>query len=101
MRRNTEFISQNVAAKLIRELRTRCYSATPVNTSGKGNSWDIEKIWVTNNGKDLCDINCENNTIAYKNTVDRSEVETVSNLIDNSGTRRKFSNCTTNESRRS
>ena len=31
----------------------------------------------------MCDINCENNTIAYKNAVDRSEVETMLNLIDN------------------
>jgi len=77
MRRDTESISQGVAAKLIRELRIRGYGATPVNTSGKENSWDIEKIWVNSNGKDLCDINCENNTIAYKSAGDRSEVESI------------------------
>jgi len=82
MRIDTESISQSVAAKLIRELRARGYAATPVNTNGKENSWDINKIWVTKNGKDLCDINCGNNTIAYKNAGDRSEVETILNLID-------------------
>jgi len=35
MRRNTEFISQSVAAKLIRKLRSRGYGATPVNTNSK------------------------------------------------------------------
>jgi len=42
MRRDTESISQSVAAKLIRELRARDYGATPVNTNGKENSWDIK-----------------------------------------------------------
>ncbi|HEY5585426.1 MAG TPA: hypothetical protein VIK78_13180 [Ruminiclostridium sp.] len=31
----------------------------------------------------MCDINCKNNTIAYKNVGDRSEVETILNVIDN------------------
>jgi hypothetical protein len=35
MKRDTEAISQRVAAKLIRELRSRGYGATSVNTSGR------------------------------------------------------------------
>ena len=58
MRRDTVSISQSVAAKLIRELRSRGYGATPVNTKGNENSWDINKIWVTSSNRDLCDINC-------------------------------------------
>ena len=83
MRRDTESISQSVATKLISELRSRGYAATPANTSGKENSWDIEKIWVTRDGKDLCDINCENNTISYRNAYDRSEIDTILTLINN------------------
>ncbi|MHB8064911.1 MAG: hypothetical protein ACYDG2_20195 [Ruminiclostridium sp.] len=83
MGRNSESILQKASAKLIRNLRNRNYVATPANTSGKENSWDIEKIWVTRNGKDLCDINCENNTISYRNVYDRSEVDTILTLINN------------------
>jgi len=82
MRRDTESISQNVATKLISELRSRGYGVTPANTSGKENSWDIEKIWVTQNGNDLCDINCVTNTISYKNVSDRTEVEAILKVID-------------------
>jgi hypothetical protein len=47
------------------------------------NSWNIEKIWVTREGKDVWDINCENKVISYKNAYDRSEIETILTLIDN------------------
>ncbi|HEY5583552.1 MAG TPA: hypothetical protein VIK78_03570 [Ruminiclostridium sp.] len=36
MRRNTEFISQSVAAKIIREVRSRDYGATPAACKNSG-----------------------------------------------------------------
>lgn len=83
MKRNAESILQRVSQKLIRESETRGYGATPVNTSGKENNWDIEKICVTHNGNALCDINCVTDTISYKNApADRNEVEAILKLID-------------------
>ena len=57
MGRASDNISQSVAARIIRELKSRGYGAVPVNTSGREDDWDIEKIWVTKNQEDLCDIN--------------------------------------------
>jgi hypothetical protein len=41
MGRASDRISQNVAAKIIRELESRGYGAVPVNTSGREADWDI------------------------------------------------------------
>ena len=81
--KNSESISQSVAARIINELKARGYGAIAVNTSRRENNWDTEKICVTRNGNDLCDINCNTNTISYSNKHDRSEVEMILALIGN------------------
>lgn len=83
MVKNTDSISQGVADCLIRELKSRNYGAARVNVSQKEDSWDTEKIWVTKNGRDLCNINCVDSTITYSNDSDRSEIERLLNIIDN------------------
>ncbi|PYG84878.1 hypothetical protein LY28_03499 [Ruminiclostridium sufflavum DSM 19573] len=81
--KNSEAISQSVSARIINELKAGGYSAIAVNTSGRENNWDTEKICVIRDGKDVCDINCSTNTISYSNRHDRSEVERILALIVN------------------
>ena len=76
-------ISQGLAKKTVQKLRNLNYNATPVNASGSENSWDIEKIWVTKDGRELCDINCETGTISYRNSFDRDEINDILGLIQN------------------
>lgn len=79
----SQSISQPVAARIISELKAQGYSAVALNTSGRESNWDIEKICVTQNGNDLCDINCNTNTISYTNKHDRSKVGMILALIGN------------------
>ncbi|QNU67669.1 hypothetical protein EHE19_004125 [Ruminiclostridium herbifermentans] len=81
--KSLEFISQSVATRIINELKARGYGAISVNTSRRENNWDTEKICVTRNGNDICDINCNTNTISYNNKHDRAEVEMILDLIVN------------------
>ncbi len=76
-------IQQGVAERIIRGLRSKGFGATPVNMSGNENNWDIEKICVTKQGRDLCDINCHTGTISYLNSFDRDEINTILELIKN------------------
>ena len=79
----SQSISQSVATRIINQLKARGYSAVALNTSGIQNNWDTEKICVMRDGKDVCDINCNTNTISYNNKHDRSEVEMILALIGN------------------
>jgi ElaB/YqjD/DUF883 family membrane-anchored ribosome-binding protein len=81
MRNKSEHISQSVASRIIRELKSRGYGAVPVNTSGREDDWGIEKIWVTKNQKDLCDINCTDNTITYRSNSAQSEISEMLDMI--------------------
>jgi hypothetical protein len=81
MKEVSKSISQSVATRIINELRARGYGAISVNTSRRENNWDTEKICVTRNGNDICDINCNTNTISYNNKHDHSEVEMILALI--------------------
>ena len=80
---NTADISQKIADKIVRLLRKKNYGVSPVNISGEENAWDIDKIWVTKQGRDLCDINCNNGTISYRNSYDRDEINEILELIQN------------------
>lgn len=80
---NSKFISQRIAEGIIRDLRSRNLSATAVNVSGYENKWDIEKICVTKEGRDLYDINCVTGTISYRNSYDRDEINEILELIKN------------------
>lgn len=77
----SDSISQSIALRIINELKARGYSAIAVNTSGRDDNWDTEKICVTKEGKDVCDINCSTNTIVYNH--DYAEVEKILALIHN------------------
>ncbi len=79
----SESLSQRVSEMVLRELRNRNYSVLQVNVGGKENDWDIEKIWVTKAGRDLCDINCVTGTISYRNSYDRDEINKILELIKN------------------
>ena len=83
MVKNLESLSQRVSEMLLRELRNRNYSALPVNVGGKDNSWDIEKIIVTKNGRDICDINYQTGAISYMNSFDRKEITLMLGWIKN------------------
>ena len=81
--KNSQSISQSVAARIIIELRARGYRAIAVNTSVRYNNWDTEKICVTRDGKDICDVNCNTNTISYNDSHEYSTVEMILALIRN------------------
>lgn len=74
-------IQQRVAERIIRDLRSRSLCATPVNMSGNENDWDIEKICVTKQGRDLCDINCQTGTISYLNSFDRNTINDILEIV--------------------
>jgi hypothetical protein len=76
-------IWQTISSKLIYYLRTMGYTAASVNISGKENNWDTEKICVTKEGKDICDINCIEGTITYHKASDQEEIELIRELINN------------------
>lgn len=71
-----------ISTKLIYRLKMMGYGAASVNTSGKEGNWDTEKICVTKDGRDLCDINCIEGTITYYNTSDREEIDLIRDLIN-------------------
>ncbi len=81
MVKNPESLSQRVSEMVLRELRNRNYSALPVNVGDKDNCWDIKKINVAKNGRDLCDINCQTGVISYMNLFDRNEIISVQEWI--------------------
>jgi|GEM_PF-1170164 len=81
--KNHKYISDKVIDKLVRELRNKNYRVSPVNLSGQKDNWDIEKIWVSKAGRDLCDINCVTGNISYKNSYDRDEINEIFELINN------------------
>jgi hypothetical protein len=78
---SSEYFSQRIAEKLIRTLKSRNYGATPVNVNGNENDWDIEKICVTKQGRDLCDINCQTGTITYMNSFDRNTINDILEIV--------------------
>ncbi|WP_024833852.1 hypothetical protein [Ruminiclostridium josui] len=71
-----------ISGKLIYYLRTMGYGAKSVNTSGKEGNWDTEKICVTKDGRDLCDINCIEGTITYHNASEQEEINLIRDLIN-------------------
>ncbi|EPR11447.1 hypothetical protein [Ruminiclostridium papyrosolvens] len=75
-------VSQAISTKLIYRLRMMGYGATSVNTSRKENNWDTEKICVTKDGRDMCDINCIEGTITYHHASDQEEVNSIRDLIN-------------------
>ncbi len=79
---NDYSVWQAISTKLIFKLRMMGYGATSVNTSGKEGNWDTEKICVTKDGRDLCDINCIEGTITYHNASDQEEIYLIRNLIN-------------------
>ena len=81
MGKASDHISQSVAARIISELKSRGYGAVQVNTSGRESNWEIEKIWVTKNQEDLCDINCTDNTITYRSNWAQAEISEMLDMI--------------------
>jgi hypothetical protein len=81
MPRSSESFSQSVVEKLIKTLRSKSYGVTPVNVSGNENDWNIEKICVLKQGRDLCDINCQTGTISYMNSYDQDTVNDILKII--------------------
>ncbi len=81
MGEQTNAISKRVAESIIRDLRHKGFGATPVNMSKNENDWDIEKICVTKQGRDLCDINCQTGTISYLNSFDRDEINNILEIV--------------------
>ncbi len=75
-------IWQTISTKLIYRLRMMGYGGASVNTSGKEGNWDTEKICVTKDSRDLCDINCIEGTITYHNASDQEEIYLIRNLIN-------------------
>ncbi|AEY65591.1 hypothetical protein [Clostridium sp. BNL1100] len=75
-------IWQAISTKLIYRLRMMGYGAVSVNTSRKEGNWDTEKICVTKDGRDLCDINCIEGTITYHQAYDREEIDLIRDLIN-------------------
>ncbi len=75
-------VNQAISTKLIYRLRMMGYGATSLNTSGKDNNWDTEKICVTKDGRDLCDINCIEGTITYHNASDQEEIDSIRDIIN-------------------
>ncbi|EPR11471.1 hypothetical protein [Ruminiclostridium papyrosolvens] len=76
-------IWQAISTKLIYRLRMMGYGVTSVNTSGKEGNWDTEKICVTKDGRDLCDINCIEGTITYHHASDQEEIDSIRDLMNN------------------
>ncbi|AEY66086.1 hypothetical protein [Clostridium sp. BNL1100] len=74
---NENSVWQAISTKLIYRLKMMGYGATSVNTSGKEGNWDTEKICVTKDGRDLCDINCIEGTITYHNASDQEEIDSI------------------------
>ena len=71
-----------ISGKLIYYLRAMGYGATSVNTSGKEGNWDTEKICVTKDSRDMCDINCIEGTITYHHASDQGEIDLIRDLIN-------------------
>lgn len=76
-------IQQGVVERIISNLRSGGFGATPVIKSSNENDWDIEKICVTKQGRDLCDINCQTGTISYLNSFDRDIVNGILDVVKN------------------
>ncbi len=79
---NNPAIWQDISTKLIYRLKMMGYGATSVNTSGKEGNWETEKICVTKDGRDLCDINCIEGTITYHHTSDQEEIDSIRDLLN-------------------
>ncbi len=79
---NENSVWQAISAKLIFKLRMMGYGATSVNTSGKEGNWDTERICVTKDGRDFCDINCIEGTITYHQASDQEEINLIRDLIN-------------------
>lgn len=75
-------VRQAVSGRLIYYLRSNGYGAVSLNTSGKEGNWDTEKICVTREGRNVCDINCVDGTITYQNASDREEIESIRDIIN-------------------
>ena len=73
---------QAISTKLIYRLKMMGYAATSVNTSGKEGNWDTEKICLTKEGRDLCDINCIEGTITYHNASEQEEIDSIRDFIN-------------------
>ncbi|ACL77469.1 hypothetical protein [Ruminiclostridium cellulolyticum] len=73
---------QGISSKVIYYLRLNGYGAASLNTSGKEGNWDTEKICVTKDGRDLCDINCIEGTITYLNASDQEEIDSIRDFIN-------------------
>lgn len=59
-----------IAITAMLQVRSKGYSATPVNTSGKENCWDIEKIWMTVDNKTSIKDNRDNAVETNKEVVE-------------------------------